>query len=80
MCVQYTFDITKDDTEVMVSLYQKDARDQRGLQASKGGGAAASKKVVAAAGDNYTIGFHIMKVLSPVYITARVCDSLVFNY
>lgn len=43
-----------------MSLYQKDARDQKGLKASSGAGAQKSEQ--AGTGENLTIGFHVMKV------------------
>ena len=43
----------------MVSLYQKDVRDQKGLKASSGG---AQKTEQTGMGENLTIGFHVMKV------------------
>ena len=55
--LQYAFTVTKDETEVMVSLLQKDVREMKGLTASKGGGA-----VPKGAGENFTIGYHVMKV------------------
>lgn len=54
---QYLFTIGKDETEVMVSLLQKDVRDQKGLSAAKGGEVGAK-----GTGENFTIGYHIMKV------------------
>ena len=63
MCVQYVFTVPRDDEEVMVSLMQKDVRDQRGTKAEKGGGAKASKKTEPDQhGKNFTIGYHVMKV------------------
>ena len=56
--MQYTFTVPRDETEVMVSLYQKDVRDQKGLKA----GAGAQKSEVTGTGENLTIGFHVMKV------------------
>ena len=44
---------------MMLSLYQKDVRDQRGLQTSRGG---AQKSELADTGSNLTIGFLVMKV------------------
>lgn len=41
----------------MVSLLQKDVRDQRGLKGVKDGTASAK-----GSGENFTIGYHIMKV------------------
>lgn len=55
---QYSFSIPRDETEVMLSLYQKDVRDQKGLRA--GGDAQAS--VQPGMGQNLTIGFLVMKV------------------
>ena len=46
-----------------MSLYQKDVRDQKGLRASSGGGGA-QKYEQTGMGENLTIGFHVMKVLS----------------
>ena len=44
----------------MVSLYQKDVRDQKGLRASSGAGAQKTEQT--GTGENLTIGFHVMKV------------------
>ena len=44
----------------MLSLYQKDVRDQKGLKTSGGGGA--QKREQPGSGENLTIGFHVMKV------------------
>ena len=55
--LQYVFTIGKDETEMMVSLYQKDVRDQKGLKAAKGGGGANTSGA-----ENFTIGYHVMKV------------------
>lgn len=43
-----------------MSLLQKDVRDQSGLKASRG--AAATKKEEPGLGENFTIGFYVMKV------------------
>lgn len=43
----------------MLSLYQKDVRDQKGLQARAGG---AQAVVDSNTGENLTIGFFVMKV------------------
>ena len=44
----------------MLSLYQKDVRDQKGLQSSAGGAQATEHPNM---GENLTIGFLVMKVL-----------------
>ena len=68
---QYMFSVPRDETEVMVSLSQKDVRDQRGLKAERG---AATKKEAPGMGENFTIGFYVMKVctvhcisIQPIY-------------
>ena len=54
----------------MVSLYQKDVRDQKGLKAGKGGAHEATTD-----SENFTIGYHVMKVRVCVCVCAcvRVC-------
>lgn len=42
----------------MLSLYQKDVRDQKGLKAST----AVVQETVQSSGENLTIGFFVMKV------------------
>lgn len=55
--LQYLFTVSKDETEVMISLVQKDVRDQRGLKGAKDGSTSAK-----GSGENFTIGYHVMKV------------------
>ena len=56
--IQYAFTIPRDETEVMLSLYQKDVRDQKGLKANT----AVVQEIVQSSGENLTIGFFVMKV------------------
>ena len=58
--VQYAFTVPKDSGEVMVSLMQKDVRDQKELKADKGGKAA--KKEMPDQNNNFSIGYYIMRV------------------
>ena len=60
---QYAFTIPHDDTELMVSLMQKDVREEKGsgLRAEPGGGATVNLDAQSK-GQNFAIGFHIMKV------------------
>ncbi len=60
---QYMFVVPKPETEVMISLLQKDVRDQSGLKANHG--AAATKTEETGLGENFTIGFYVMKVRIP---------------
>lgn len=46
----------------MLSLYQKDVRDQKGLKVSAGG----AREAVQSNSENLTIGFFVMKVREPV--------------
>ena len=58
---QFVFTVTKNEVEVMVSLYQKDVRDQKGLTANREG--EATSKEVQGSSENFTIGYHVMKVV-----------------
>lgn len=52
----------------MLSLYQKDVRDQRGLKASRED---AQKSEQPGMGENLTIGFHVMKVRRPYEVAVE---------
>ena len=69
------FSVPRDETEVMVSLSQKDVRDQRGLKAVRGEASAAVKKEAPGMGENFTIGFYVMKVC--IYSWGCVSESTV---
>ena len=74
--IQYYFDITRDETEVMLSLYQKDVRDQRGLKASAEGALSSEQSGM---GENLTIGFLVMKVMKHFNVFL-ICYSYCFEF
>ncbi len=66
---QYTFVVPKPETEIMISLLQKDVRDQRGLKATPTN--EAKKREMTGMGQNFSIGFFVMKVR--VYLLLHDC-------